>query len=137
MIGVILLTQGNLAGSFLETAELMVGKQSQFEAVSLMPEEKPQHHRDLLRQAISRVNTGEGVIILTDMFGGEASNLAMSMLSVPRLEVLAGLNMPMLEKILSKRKNAAFKEVALAAQEAGRKYINIATQILEPQRKAV
>ena len=135
MIGVIILTHGNLANAFLETAQQVVGEQSQVEAIAILPEHDMQGRRDALVQAISRVNTGEGVIILTDMFGGEASNLAMSMLSLPRVEVIAGVNLPMLIKIFSKRKSAMLAEVAESAQNAGRKYINVATQLLEPQRK--
>ena len=135
MIGVIILTHGNLANAFLETAQQVVGEQSQVEAIAILPEHDMQGRRDELVQAISRVNTGEGVIILTDMFGGEASNLAMSMLSLPRVEVIAGVNLPMLIKIFSKRKSAMLAEVAESAQNAGRKYINVATQLLEPQRK--
>jgi len=135
-IGVILLTHGRLAGAFLEAAQQVVGKQSQVEAIPLLKEHDMAERRAHVMQAINRVNTGEGVIILTDMFGGEASNLAMSMLSLPRVEVIAGVNLPMLIKIFSKRKSASLAETAAAAQDAGKKYINVATHLLEPQRKA-
>ncbi len=136
MVGVVILTHGRLAGAFLEASQQVAGPQSQVEAIPLLPEHDMQERRDTLMQAISRVNTGEGVIILTDMFGGEASNLAMSMLSIPRVEVIAGVNLPMLIKIFSKRKSTGLAEVASSAQNTGRKYINIASQLLEPQRKA-
>lgn len=136
MLGVVILTHGDLAQAFLASAEQVTGKQQQIEALSIHPQDNMEQRRNELLQAIARVNTGKGVIILTDMFGGVASNLAISLLSMPMVEVIAGINLPMLVRILSKRKDASLSECALAAQEAGQKYIRIATQLLEPQRKA-
>lgn len=136
MIGVVILTHGGLGDSFLEAAQQVVGSQPSIETVSLSDDNDLVAKREELLQAMNRVHGDQGVIILTDMFGGAASNLAMSVLSAPMVEVIAGVNLPMLIKILSVRKNADLAECAIAAQETGRKYINVATQLLEPERKA-
>lgn len=136
MIGIVIITHGTLADAFLSAAQQVTGEQHQVETISLMPEDDMEQRRTELVQAMNRVNTGQGVIILTDMFGGISSNLAMSMLSMPMVEVIAGVNLPMLIKLFSKRKDSSLSECATAAQTAGRKYINVATHLLEPQRKA-
>ena len=136
MIGVVIVTHGNLAESFIDSAEQVVGTQTQIEALCLHPQDEIEASREQLIQAKNRVDSGKGVIILTDMFGGVASNLAMMMLSMPRIEVIAGVNLPMLVRILSKRHELSLAECTAQAQEAGRKYINIATQLLEPKKKA-
>ena len=136
MIGIVIVTHGNLASAFVESAEHVVGEQRQVETLSLKSDDRIEQRREELVQTINRVNTGKGVIILTDMFGGLASSLAMSLLSMPRVEVISGVNLPMLVKLLSKRQDSSLNECAIAAQEAGQKYINIATQLLEPQCKA-
>jgi PTS system mannose-specific IIA component len=135
MIGVVLLTHASLGEAFLEAAQQVVGPQSKVECFSIPNQEEIESRRDELLQAISRVNSGEGVIIVTDMFGGLSSHLAMSVLSMPRIEVISGMNLPMLIKLLSKRAELPLAECAYAAQEAGRKYISLATHILEPQKK--
>ena len=86
--------------------------------------------RSDISEAVNRVDTGAGVIILTDMFGGTPSNLAISLLELGRVEVVAGLNLPMLVKLARIRKDYNLEKAAVAAQDAGRKYINIASQIL-------
>ncbi len=136
MIGIVIVTHGSLAAAFVESAEHVVGEQRQVEALSLKTGDSMEQRREELVQAVNRVNAGKGVIILTDMFGGFASSLAMSLLSMPMVEVISGVNLPMLVKLFSKRQDSSLSECAIAAQEAGQKYINIATQLLEPQRKA-
>lgn len=136
MIGIVLLTHGGLGHSFIEAAEKVVGSQQQIEAIAIESEDNLDKRHEELSQAINRVNTGEGVILLTDMFGGLTSHLAMSFLNMRRVEVISGVNLPMLVKLLSKRRQLPLAECAQAGQQAGIKYINIATQLLEPQAKA-
>lgn len=136
MIGVVIVTHGELAQAFIQSAEQVVGEQRYVEAVSLSEKDDMEARREELIQAIHRVNTGRGVIVLTDMFGGIASNLAISLLSLPKVEVIAGINLPMLVRIFSKRQELSLTECVEAAQRAGQKYIHVATQLLEPQRKA-
>src|SRR5471030_980953 len=131
MIGLVLVTHGRLALEFIHAMEHVVGKQSQIEAVCIGPEDKMDARRADIAAAIARVNVGPGVIILTDMFGGTPSNLAISLLQEGQVEVVAGLNLPMLVKLARIRKDNALLKCATAAQDAGRKYINIASQVLQ------
>ncbi|HEY4996321.1 MAG TPA: PTS sugar transporter subunit IIA [Aestuariivirga sp.] len=131
MIGLVLVTHGRLALEFIHAMEHVVGKQSQIEAVCIGPEDKMDVRRADIAAAIAKVNVGPGVIILTDMFGGTPSNLAISLLQEGQVEVVAGLNLPMLVKLARIRKDNALLKCATAAQDAGRKYINIASQVLQ------
>jgi PTS system mannose-specific IIA component len=131
MIGLVLVTHGRLALEFIHAMEHVVGKQSQIEAVCIGPEDKMDVRRADIAAAIAKVNVGLGVIILTDMFGGTPSNLAISLLQEGQVEVVAGLNLPMLVKLARIRKDNALLKCATAAQDAGRKYINIASQVLQ------
>jgi mannose PTS system EIIA component len=131
MIGLVLVTHGRLADEFIHAMEHVVGKQSQIEAVCIGPDDKMDVRRNDIAAAIGRVNSGEGVIILTDMFGGTPSNLSISLLEEGRVEVVAGLNLPMLVKLARVRKDFNLHKAAAAAQDAGRKYINIASQVLQ------
>lgn len=131
MIGLVLVTHGRLALEFIYAMEHVVGKQSQIEAVCIGPEDKMDVRRADIAAAIAKVNVGPGVIILTDMFGGTPSNLAISLLQEGQVEVVAGLNLPMLVKLARIRKDNALLKCATAAQDAGRKYINIASQVLQ------
>jgi len=131
MIGLVLVTHGRLALEFIHAMEHVVGKQSQIEAVCIGPEDKMDVRRADIASAIAKVNVGPGVIILTDMFGGTPSNLAISLLQEGQVEVVAGLNLPMLVKLARIRKDNALLKCATAAQDAGRKYINIASQVLQ------
>lgn len=130
MIGLVLVTHGRLAEEFRHALEHVVGKQEQIEAVCIGADDKMEARRGDIASAISRVETGDGVIILTDMFGGTPSNLAISLLELGRIEVVAGLNLPMLVKLARIRKDTGLEKAATAAQDAGRKYINIASRIL-------
>lgn len=136
MIGIILLSHGPLASAFMESAQNMVGAQKQVACFSLADESEIESRRDELLQLISLNNTGAGVIIVTDMFGGLASHMAMSLLNLPRIEVISGMNLPMIVKLFAKRGELNLSECALAGQKAGQKYIKLATQILSPLQQA-
>jgi len=131
MIGVVLVTHGQLARNFRETLEHVVGPQKQIEAVSIDPNDDMEQRRKDIIEAIKRVDSGEGVAVLTDMFGGTPSNLAISCMSRPNVEVLAGVNMPMLVKLASVRKECPLADAVVAAQAAGRKYVTIASRMLD------
>jgi mannose PTS system EIIA component len=130
MIGLVLVTHGHLANEFIHALEHVVGKQDSCEAISIGPDDRMDLRRADIAAAVDRVNSGEGVIVLTDMFGGTPSNLAISLLEDGKVEVVAGLNLPMLVKLARIRKDCNLHKAAAAAQDAGRKYINIASQVL-------
>jgi mannose PTS system EIIA component len=130
MIGLVLVTHGRLAEEFLSALEHIVGPQSAVETIAIGADDKVEARRSDIAAAIGRVDAGAGVIILTDMFGGTPSNLAISLLEIGRIEVVAGLNLPMLVKLARIRKDYTLDKAATAAQDAGRKYINVASQIL-------
>lgn len=130
MIGLVLVTHGRLAEEFRHALEHIVGTQSAIEAICIGAEDQMEVRRKDIAEAVKRVDTGAGVMILTDMFGGTPSNLAISLLELGKIEVVAGLNLPMLVKLARIRKEANLEKAAIAAQDAGRKYINIASQIL-------
>ncbi len=131
MIGLVLVTHGRLAKEFIHALEHVVGKQERLEAVCIGPEDRMEVRRNDIAEAIARVEAGMGVIVLTDMFGGTPSNLAISLLEEGKVEVVAGLNLPMLVKLARVRKDCNLHKAAAAAQDAGRKYINIASQVLQ------
>jgi mannose PTS system EIIA component len=130
MIGLVLVTHGRLAEEFVHALEHVVGRQEKLAAVSIGPDDKMEVRRADIAAAVKSVDSGEGVIVLTDMFGGTPSNLAISLLEEGKVEVVAGLNLPMLVKLVRVRKDSNLHKAAAAAQDAGRKYINIASQIL-------
>jgi len=130
MIGVIIVAHGKLAEELLKAAQHVVGEQAYVETVNIIPQDSDDDARDAMMKAVSRCNTGKGVMILTDMFGGVPSNLAMSLLGHGRIEVVAGVNLPMLIRLFSIRKDTPLEKTALKVQEAGRKYINIASVLL-------
>ena len=130
MIGLVLVTHGRLASEFIHAVEHVVGKQEQIEAICIGPDDKMDARRADIAAAAKRSDTGEGVIILTDMFGGTPSNLAISLREEGKIEVVAGLNLPMLVKLARVRRDCNLHKAAAAAQDAGRKYINIASQVL-------
>ena len=130
MIGLVLVTHGRLAAEFRAALEHVVGPQNQIETVMIGPEDDMERRRHEIIEAVKRVDSGEGVAILTDMFGGTPSNLAISVMNAPNVEVVAGINLPMLVKLASVRHEKALPEAVAQAQEAGRKYINIASHVL-------
>jgi mannose PTS system EIIA component len=131
MIGLVLVTHGRLAAEFISALEHVVGKQPNMEAICIGPDDKMDERRNDISASIAKVDQGQGVIVLTDMFGGTPSNLAISLLEEGRVEVVAGLNLPMLVKLARVRKDCPLAKAASAAQDAGRKYINIASQVLQ------
>lgn len=129
MIGVVLVTHGRLAEEFRQAVEHVVGPQEQFRTVSIGPEDDMEQRRREIVEAVVETDTGEGVIVLTDMFGGTPSNLAISVMEPGRIEVIAGMNLPMLIKLSSARR-CTMEQALTEAQNAGRKYINVASQVL-------
>jgi mannose PTS system EIIA component len=130
MIGLVIVTHGHLADEFIHAMEHVVGRQSHIEAICIGPDDRMDERRNDIAAAVTRVETGAGVIILTDMFGGTPSNLAISLLQEGKVEVVAGLNLPMLVKLARIRVDWNLHKATAAAQDAGRKYINIASQVL-------
>ena len=130
MIGLVLVTHGRLADEFKAALEHVMGPQKQIESITIGAEDDADLCRSDIIEAVQRVDSGDGVAILTDMFGGTPSNLAISLLEIGKVEVVAGLNLPMLVKLARIRKDYALDKAATAAQDAGRKYINVASQIL-------
>ena len=130
MIGVVVVTHGRLAEEFIAATEHVVGKQKGMRAVCIGPEDDMEQRRQEILQAIGDVDSGAGAIVLTDMFGGTPSNLAISTMERANVEVIAGVNLPMLIKLASVRQNGSIATVVAAAQDAGRKYINVASKIL-------
>lgn len=130
MIGLVLVTHGRLAEEFLHAVEHVVGPQDNFETVCIGAEDDMEQRRRDIVDAVGRVDGGSGVIILTDMFGGTPSNLAISVLEEGKVEVIAGVNLPMLIKLTSVRVGGDIKAALREAQDAGRKYINVASQVL-------
>ena len=130
MIGLVLVTHGQLASEFIRAMEHVVGPQAQIEAICIGPEDDMEARRNDIAEALGRVDDGSGVIILTDLFGGTPSNLAISLMKSDQIEVIAGVNLPMLIRLEGARKTLDVKAAVAAAREAGRKYISVASEIL-------
>jgi PTS system mannose-specific IIA component len=130
MIGLVLVTHGALAVEFKSAVEHVVGPQEQIETVCIGPDDDMEARREEIIGAVGAANTGSGVIILTDMFGGTPSNLAISVMKNVGAEVIAGVNLPMLVKLARVRSDMAIKQAVTIAAEAGRKYINVASESL-------
>jgi mannose PTS system EIIA component len=130
MIGMVLVTHGQLASGFRAALEHVVGPQSQFETVAIGPEDDMEQRRGDILNAVSRVQDGGGVVLLTDMFGGTPSNLAISVMDGGRVEVICGINLPMLIKLASVRESADLEQAVGEARDAGRKYITVASKVL-------
>src|SRR5690606_18216157 len=130
MIGLVLVTHGQLAEEFRSAVEHVVGPQEKFETVAIGPDDDMEQRRRDIVDAVARTDTGNGVVVLTDMFGGTPSNLAISVMEAGRVEVIAGMNLPMLIKLTSVRKGDDMATALEEAQAAGRKYINVASQLL-------
>src|SRR5262244_1137159 len=130
MIGLVIVTHGRLAVEFRAALEHVVGPQKQIEAVTIGPDDNGEQCRKNIVEAVKRVDSGDGVAILTDMFGGTPSNLAISVVSGPKDENLAGINLPMLIKLAKVRDECTLPDAVAAAQEAGRKYVTIASRVL-------
>ncbi|MBV7259416.1 PTS sugar transporter subunit IIA [Erythrobacter crassostreae] len=130
MIGLILVTHGRLADQFVEAMEHVVGPQANVVTVCIGPSDDMELRREEIATAIGEVDSGNGVIILTDLFGGTPSNLAISLLDTGRVEVIAGINLPMLIRLAGARKSMNVVEAVEAAQHAGRNYITVASELL-------
>jgi PTS system mannose-specific IIA component len=135
MIGMILVTHGRLAAEFVAALEHVVGTQTQIAAVCIGPEDDMEQRRQEILGRITEVDSGDGAVLLTDMFGGTPSNLAISVMDRAKIEVIAGVNLPMLIKLASLRQSEGLERTVLGAQEAGRKYINVASQLLTDARR--
>jgi len=133
MIGIVLVTHGNLAREFLSAMEHVVGKQAQARAISIGPDDDMEQRRAEILKAAEEVDSGDGTILLTDMFGGTPSNLAISIMDRAKVEVLAGVNLPMLIKLASVRVSEPLASAVAKARDAGIKYISVASTLLTDQ----
>jgi len=131
MIGMVLVTHGRLAEEFIAALEHVVGAQEHIRAICIGPDDDMEQRRKDILDSIAAVDGGDGVVLLTDMFGGTPSNLAISVMDAAKVEVIAGINLPMLIKLASVRGNGDLPGAVAEAQEAGRKYINIASSLLK------
>ena len=135
MIGLVIVTHGRLAVELIAALEHVVGPQSAVMTICIGPDDDMEKRRKEILSSVEKVDSGKGVILLTDMFGGTPSNLAISIMEQTNVEIIAGVNMPMLIKLASNRKDGSLKKVALEAQNAGRKYINIASGLLDGKKE--
>ena len=130
MIGLVLVTHGRLAIEFVSALEHVVGPQRNCVAVCIGPEDDMEKRRQDILRSVAEVDDGSGVVLLTDMFGGTPSNLAISIMDKAKIEVIAGINLPMLIKLASVRQCESLGTAVARAQEAGRKYIAVASRLL-------
>ena len=130
MIGMVLVTHGRLASELVAALEHVVGAQRNVAAVCIGPEDDMELRRKEILDQVAKVNDGSGVVVLTDMFGGTPSNLAISIMDKAKVEIIAGVNLPMLIKLASVRQSQDLARAVDSAQDAGRKYINVASRLL-------
>jgi PTS system mannose-specific IIA component len=130
MIGIVIVTHGNLAKEFRAALEHVVGPQEQIATICIKPDDNMEERRGAILRSISEVDKGDGCVLLTDMFGGTPSNLAISAMDDSRVEVIAGINLPMLVKLARVREECPLGEAIRLAQDAGRKYIHVASHVL-------
>ena len=130
MIGMVLVTHGRLAMEFRAALEHVVGPQTQIATIAIGADDDMEQRREDIMRAVREVDDGQGVVLLTDMFGGTPSNLAISVMDVARVEVVAGVNLPMLIKLATVRDSQPLEVAVLQAQDAGRKYITVASKVL-------
>jgi mannose PTS system EIIA component len=135
MIGVLIVTHKELAEAFMGVTDLILGRQDGVMGVSLAPDAPPELARQQIQKALSQVNNGNGVIILTDMLGGTPSNLTLSFLQEGKVEVVTGINLPMLLKLAQMREGTNLRELALALQQSGQKGITVASEVLHKKKK--
>ncbi len=134
MIGMVLVTHGNLATEFLVAMQHVVGRQERVATICIGPNDDMEARRREIGEAVAEVDSGKGAIILSDLFGGTPSNLAISLLEKGRVEVIAGVNLPMLIRLDSARRSLPIGEAVAAAKEAGRKYISVASELLDSDK---
>ena len=130
MIGIVLVAHGNLGKEMLHVLKHVVGEQNNIEYVGISNSDDMELKRHEILEKTSAVDTGDGVVVVTDMFGGTPSNLAISMMEERNIEVISGMNLPMLVKLMRVR-DEALADAVMQAQEAGQKYINIASRLLK------
>ncbi|MDD9842107.1 MAG: PTS sugar transporter subunit IIA [Alphaproteobacteria bacterium] len=135
MIGLVIVTHGGLASEFKSALEHVVGVQKNIAVICIDSDDDMEQRRADIAQAAQETDNGEGVILLTDMFGGTPSNLAISLLDQGHIEVIAGVNLPMLIKLAGVRDKMSLEESVAAAQEAARKYISVASQVLNQKKE--
>ena len=135
MIGIILVTHGQLADEFLRALEHIVGEQKNIGAICIQAEDDMEKRRAEIFEAVRNLDDGDGVILLTDMFGGTPSNLAISLMSEESVEVIAGVNLPMLIQLVQSRQTQKLEDAVNEAAAAGKKYISIASKLLEDRKK--
>jgi mannose PTS system EIIA component len=133
MIGLVLVTHGRLATEFVVAMEHVVGPQRAIAPICIGPDDDMESRRTDIANAISNVDSGRGVIVLTDLFGGTPSNLAISLMKPGKVEVIAGINLPMLIRLEGARRTMNVGDAVAAAREAGRKYISVASEVLGEQ----
>lgn len=132
MIGLVIVTHGKLADELAAAMQHVVGAQAQLETVCIGPEDDMEQRRQDIQDAIKKTNAGKGVIVSTDLFGGTPSNLSISLMDVKNgIEVIAGVNLPMLIKLAAVRATEPVGKAVLSARDAGRKYINVASELLK------
>ena len=130
LIGLVIVTHGRLAEELRRATEHVVGEQEQMATVCIGPDDDMEARREDIRAAVAATSTDRGAILLTDMFGGTPSNLAISLLKAGEVEVIAGVNLPMLIKLSEARRSLTLDEASETAREAGRRYIAIASKVL-------
>ena len=134
MIGIVLVSHANIAKEMLDVVEHIVGPQNQIISISIYPKDDMEKKRIEILNSVKKVDSGNGVVVLTDMFGGTPSNLAISVMENEKIEVVAGVNLPMLIKMMSIREKPKLKELIKISQESGRKYINVASAFFEENK---
>ena len=134
MIGVVIVSHANIAKEMLEVVQHIVGPQDNIIAISIFPKDDVEKKRKEIIDAVKKLNQGKGVVVLTDMFGGTPSNLAISVMENEKIEVVAGVNLPMLIKMMSMRSKKNIKDLIKISQESGRKYINVASAFFEENK---
>jgi len=130
MIGMVLVTHGRLAAEFIDALEHILGPQNNVAAICIGPDDDMEQRREDILRSVADVDDGNGAVVLTDMFGGTPSNLAISIMKEAKVEVIAGVNLPMLIKLADMREGHSMAEAVEQAQESGRKYINVASSLL-------
>ena len=135
MIGMVIITHGNLALELKAAMEHVVGLQKNTEIISINPDDDLETKKEDIAKSIKKVDNNSGIIILTDMFGGTPSNLAITFLIPKKIEIISGVNLPMLVKIVELRDSKNLLEVIGAGKDAGQKYISIASEILSENIK--
>ena len=137
MIGAIIVTHGSLGEEIIKSAEMIIGKQEKIKSVAILPKDIEETLRENISKALNEVDEGKGVLILTDMFGGTPSNLSLCFFEENRIEVVTGINLPMLIKFSTERRKGTLSEIVSTIKEYGQKHILVASQILKKERSSL